>query len=208
MAELSTITVLTTANLKGDLSLLPRLFTLIQQERRASSGLVLLFDLGDTCALEAWICHATQGRAPFLVLDGMGYDAAVIGGPEQVPIPPSSLGRLAGQMVMPFAIWNRVLRLAKRGITFHLAPGNPPLPEISPVIRVDRSTAALPGVGESSLMLGDVSPEHLARVDLSWPEWTVQAAKLVPVQPNTPPDPTILTLVEFVENEARGYADL
>lgn len=207
MAEPLSITLLATANLHGNLALLPRLFTLIQHERRTSSGLVWLFDLGDTCALDAWICHATQGRAPFLVLDGMGYDAAVIGGPEQVPIPPSALRQLAGQISLSFAVWNRVLRLTKRGITIHLTPGNPPLPDTGPVIRVDRSTAVLPVVGAASLTLGDVPPGHLARVDLSWPEWRVLSAQLIPVLPTTPPDPTVLGLVEFVEDEARGLPE-
>ncbi|MEW6578797.1 MAG: hypothetical protein AB1435_06335, partial [Chloroflexota bacterium] len=86
-----TVTFLATAHLSGELRLLPRLFTLIHRERRSAQGPVVLLDLGDTCAVEAWVCRATLGRAPFLVLDSMGYDGAVIGGPEQVPIPPSSL---------------------------------------------------------------------------------------------------------------------
>ena len=97
MAEFEHVTLLYTANLQGELTLLPRLFTLIQQERRAATGPTLLLDLGDSCALSAWVCQATHGRAPFLVLDSMGYDAALIGGPERVPIPPSALRRLVAE---------------------------------------------------------------------------------------------------------------
>ena len=77
------MTLLYTAHLAGEIALLPRLFTLIGQERRAAAGPVILLDMGDTCAVESWVCRATQGRAPFLVLDSMGYDAALIGLEQQ-----------------------------------------------------------------------------------------------------------------------------
>jgi 2',3'-cyclic-nucleotide 2'-phosphodiesterase (5'-nucleotidase family) len=206
LTDLSTVTLLYTANLRGDLALLPRLFTMIQHERRASEGLVLLLDLGDTCSVESWVCQATQGRAPFLVLDGMGYDAVLIGGPEKVPIPPPSLRMVAASMVMAVVVWNRARPLTRRGITVTIAPGAAPLPDRSPAIRVDRSTQALPDAHDPVVTLGDVAHGHLARVDLAWPEWTVQAARLLAVSPDVPADPTIAALVEFVESEARHYA--
>jgi hypothetical protein len=206
LTDSSTVTLLYTANLRGDLALLPRLFTLIQHERRASGGPVLLLDLGDTCSVESWVCRATQGRAPFLVLDGMGYDAVLIGGPERVPIPPPSLRVLAANMVMAVVVWNRARSLTKRGITLTIAPGNAPPPDTSPAIRVDRSTHALPEAHDPVVTLGDVAHGHLARVDLAWPEWTVQSARLLAVSPDVPADPTIAALVEFVESEARDYA--
>jgi len=205
LTDFSTVTLLYTANLWGDLALLPRLFTLIQAERRASGGLVLLLDLGDTCSLESWVCRATQGRAPFLVLDGMGYDAVLIGGPEKVPIPLPSLRVLAASMVMAVVVWNRARPLSKRGLTLTIAPGAAALPNTGPVIRVDRSTDSLPEVDAPVVTLGDVAHGHLARVDLAWPEWTVRAAHLLAVSPAVHADPTIAALVEFVESEARHY---
>ncbi len=92
------LTLLYTANLRGDVALLPRLFSLIRREQRAADAPALLIDLGDTCAVESWLCRATMGRAPVLVLDSMGYDGVVIGGPERAPIPPSALRRLAGEV--------------------------------------------------------------------------------------------------------------
>lgn len=207
MTDPSTVTLLYTANLKGELTLLPRLFTLIQRERRVSGGLVLLLDLGDTCSLESWVCRATQGRAPFLVLDGMGYDAALIGGPEKVPIPPSSLRKLAGSLLMDVVVWNRARALTRRGITLTIAPGDAPLPDGGPAIRVDRSTEALPGIHEPGVTLGDVAHGVLARVDLAWPEWTAQSARTLAVSPEVSPDPTVAALVEFVESEARHAPD-
>jgi hypothetical protein len=200
------VTLLYTAHLAGEITLLPRLFTLISQERRAAAGPVILLDLGDTGAAESWICQATQGRAPFLVLDSMGYDAALIGGPEAVPIPPSSLRQLLGKLIMPVIVWNRARTITKQGITVTLAPGRAPLPDQGPIIRIDRSTAALPDFGASGLTVGDVAQGHLARVDMAWPEWTVQSARVIELEPGTPVDPTVAAVVELVENEARFYA--
>jgi 2',3'-cyclic-nucleotide 2'-phosphodiesterase (5'-nucleotidase family) len=207
LAEFSTVTLLYTARLHGNLGLLPSLFTLIQRERRSAQGPVFLLDLGDTCSSESWICRATYGRAPFLVLDGMGYDAAVIGGPERVPIPPPSLRRLVGQMIMPLLIWNRMLRLTRRGITIAVAAGNAPLPDGEPGIRIARVSSPLATEGDTGIILGDVPQGHLARVDINWPAWTVEGVRLLDVSPEIPPDPTVAALVEFVEDEAQSYGD-
>jgi hypothetical protein len=98
--------------------------------------------------------------------------------------------------------------VTKQGITVTIAPGNAPLPDQGPAIRIDRSAAALPDTLPDAhspvpvLTLGDVAQGHLARVDMSWPGWTVQSARLVHVEPNTPVDPTIAAVVELVETEA------
>ncbi|MCZ7540767.1 MAG: hypothetical protein M5U29_12825 [Anaerolineae bacterium] len=201
-----TVTFLATAHLSGELGLLPRLFTLIHRERRSAQGPVVLLDLGDTCAVQSWACRATLGRAPFLVLDSMGYDGAVIGGPEQAPIPPSSLRLLAGQMIMPVIIWNRPRTLTRRGVTFTVAPGDAVAPPVLPALLIDRSTAALPLPGSSPPILGDVAQGCLLRVDVAWPAWTVRETRLLALSDETPPDPTIAAIVTLVEDEARQLA--
>ncbi len=206
MAEFAHVTLLYTANLQGELALLPRLFTLIEQERRAAQGPVFLLDLGDSCALSAWACQATHGRAPFLVFDSMGYDAALIGGPERVPIPPDALRRLVAHLVMPIAVWNRARTLQKHGVTLTLAPGNAPAPPNTPCVRVDRSRPTLPPIGERVALLGDVPQGELARVTMSWPAWQVQATARRALRPQTPPHPSIAAVVELVEEEARAYS--
>jgi hypothetical protein len=203
---IASVTLLATAHLHGDLARLPRLFTLIQRERAAAGGVSFLLDLGDSCALDVWLCRATQGRAPLMVLDAMGYDAALVGGPEAVPIPVPSLLRLRELITMPVIPWGRAASLTRKGITLGLATGEAVLPGDRPGFRVDRSSDALPESGAATVMLGDVPPGHLARVDVAWPDWTVTAARLVALAPDTPPDPTILATVEFVQDEARDYA--
>lgn len=204
MTGISTVTLLYTANIRGKLDLLPRLFTLIQREQQQATGPVFLLDLGDTCTPDAWICRATEGRAPFLALDGMGYDAALIGAREQVPIPPASLQRLSDSMIMSVIIWQREKTLTKREITLTVAPGMPP-PDQPGVIQIDRSTDAQPAVGTTQPVLGDVAQGHLARVDLNWPDWTVTANRVIAITDATPADPTITAVVELVETEAHHY---
>lgn len=204
----ATITFLATAHIAGQLSLLPRLFTLIRQERRQAPGPVVLLDLGDTCAAGAWICQVTLGRAPFLVLDSMGYDAAIIGGPETAPIPPSSLRLLVDQMLMPVVIWNRPRTLTRRGITFTLAPGTSATSTPAPAtLVVDRTSPMPPKIGDPPV-LGDVAQGHLACVEVAWPAWKVRAARLLALDADIPPDPTIAAVVALVESEARQFAHL
>lgn len=205
MADPSCVTLLYTANLAGELALLPRLFTLIQQERRAADGPAILLDLGDTGSVESWVCRATQGRAPFLVLDSMGYDGAIIGGPEQTPIPLSALRHLLGQMIMPVILWNRPFLLTKQGVSLTLAPGHAPLPDQGLAIRIDRSARTLPAANDAAPVLGDVAQGVLARVDLRWPDGIVQAARWISLDADTPADPTTAAVVELVESEARQY---
>ena len=201
----ATLTLLVTANLRGDLHLLPRLFTLIEYEKRSIGGVSVLLDLGDTCRADSWICQTTRGRAPLLVLDSMGYDGAIIGGPEQAPIPVDSLQRLAGQIAMPIFIWNRPRRLIKRRVAFTVAPGTS-LPESTePVLSIDRTRSTFPANGAMPV-LPDVPQGALLRVDVAWPDWIVEHVRLYPVSEATPPDSTIAAVVELVTNEARLHA--
>src|SRR5688572_24616875 len=86
----SPITLLYTHNLRGDLSLLPRLHTFIKQLKalevddeddvmlclvQPQTRRTLLIDLGGSCAPDVWHCAVTGGRSMLMVLDAMGYAA-------------------------------------------------------------------------------------------------------------------------------------
>lgn len=89
----ASLTVLYTGNLRGDLALLPRMYSFIKQLRAHYSeeavtlceddpapanptGKVLLLDLGNSCTPDVWHCAVTGGRSTLVVLDSMGYAAA------------------------------------------------------------------------------------------------------------------------------------
>ncbi len=91
MEEPLKLTVLYTYGLRGDLDVLPRLYTLIRQLRALNSqeavkvchddpappiGRILLLDLGDSCAPDVWHCAVSGGLSMPLAFDGMGYHAA------------------------------------------------------------------------------------------------------------------------------------
>lgn len=88
------LNLLVTANIRGDLELLPRLYSFMRTLRQgmarhapiapspdANYGVpTILVDLGQSCVPEVWHCEVTQGRSTLLVLDAMGYDAVNVTG--------------------------------------------------------------------------------------------------------------------------------
>src|SRR5689334_10902814 len=89
------LTILYTANIRGDLELLPRLYTLIRQLKAQPivdedevmlcaieplARRTLLLDLGNSCAPDVWHCVETEGRSTLLVMDAMGYHATNVSG--------------------------------------------------------------------------------------------------------------------------------
>jgi hypothetical protein len=202
----SQLTLLYTAHLADHLAALPRLFTLIQSERRAAPGPVFVLDLGDSCSPQSWICRATQGRAGLMILDGMGFDAAVIGGRERVPIPAASLQRLRDRLVMPLIEWHTLRELSKRDVRLAIVTGDAALPPGMHGFRVDRTKTGLARGGDGEVVVGDVPGGALGRVIVTWPAWTVESADVLELPGETPPDPTIAAIMELVEHEARLFA--
>lgn len=78
--QVDKLTILYTAKIRGDLTLLPRLYTFLQKLKAEAQHPVLLLDLGESCVDDVWHCAATGGRSTLVVLDGMGYHAANVTG--------------------------------------------------------------------------------------------------------------------------------
>ena len=74
------LTLLYSANIAGDLALLPRLYTFLRQLQPPERQHTLLLDLGRSCSADIPHCRETGGRSTLIVLDGMGYHAANIAG--------------------------------------------------------------------------------------------------------------------------------
>ena len=58
-----------TSHLRGDLDLLPRLYTFLAGLQRRRAGRTLKVDAGYACDVSAWHCAQTGGRSALLVLD-------------------------------------------------------------------------------------------------------------------------------------------
>ncbi len=98
------LTILHFNDLHGRLEQLPRLFTLIRQERaeaEAAGRRVLVLDGGDSSDRARWESDVTKGRANFAVLEAMGVQATVIGNGEALHWGRGALGRLAGSVGFP-----------------------------------------------------------------------------------------------------------
>jgi hypothetical protein len=67
-----------TANSGGDMAYFPRLHTALRNLR--SEIPTLLIDTGRAWNDQIWLCQATENRAPYLVLDAIGYQAAFADG--------------------------------------------------------------------------------------------------------------------------------
>lgn len=91
---MSALTVLYTAQLRGQLDLLPRLFSLMQAVRGATVGPALLIDLGDSCDPQVRECAATGGRATLFVLEAMGYDGACLSQADSARLTDDALHKL------------------------------------------------------------------------------------------------------------------
>lgn len=76
-----TLTILHTANLQARFDQMTRLGTLIQRERAAANAeqrQVLLLDAGGSSTKDIWQSDVTQGRANYLLLEALGYDATLL----------------------------------------------------------------------------------------------------------------------------------
>ena len=190
------------AGIGGDLALLPRMFTLIQQLRARANQPALLLDLGGTCADSVWHCGATGGRSALIVLDGMGYHAANV----ESALDAENRAKLAGQVTM-------ALVDAARSWTYQVPPVIDPsiLITVRPQQRAARlqivlTPAAETRIDASVLWLREVGAGHIGEVavDLRG-EPRILSATVHTMPADTPSNPSIAGAVEFVEAEARLF---
>jgi 5'-nucleotidase len=105
------LTLLHFNDLHGRLDQLPRLFTLIQRERRAAQAAgrqVLLLDGGDSSDRQQWASAVTQGRANFSLLEAMGVQASVVGNAESLIWGRAALAKLVAAVNFPVLAANLV----------------------------------------------------------------------------------------------------
>ncbi len=192
-----------TAGIAGDLALLPRLHTFLQRLKAAEGQGALLLDLGGSCADSVWHCRATGGRSALIVLDGMGYHAANVEG----ALDAVSRARLTGQVTLGLVD-------AGRDWSYHAPPVSDPgiIVALHPRERAARLQIALRPAEETRLdgkilSLAAVKSGQVGEVvvDLRGAP-RLLAATVHEMPPDTPPNPSIAGAVEFVEAEARLFA--
>jgi hypothetical protein len=205
-----------TVALKGDMALLPRLFTFLNRERSAVQGISLLVDMGCACAPEAWICRATDGRAMLVAMDGMGYDAFHIGARDPLYQTPHIVEQMQRLIVTRFAAGPWSALIERQGVRIGLVNGAQmarAAAELSTADLLiglrytDQTTVEIAQRAPQRQLLFDCGDSSsIGRLDLkvlpTAPYLEVISQRALTLPEDTPPDPTISSVVDFVQSEA------
>jgi hypothetical protein len=160
----------------------------------------LVFDLGGSCAPEAWHCQATQGRSTLIALDAMGYAAAHVQG----SLTPESRARLTENYLnmalvddehpwFDGAVWAWTDR---------------PQSDIgSGSLHIDLNGCQVTRLDGRRLQLASVHKGQVgvAQVSSSSGHLILMGHAILDLPPDTPPDPTIAAAIAFIQSEARQY---
>ncbi len=196
------LSLLYSANLRGDIALLPQLFTFMQRLKSGAGPGSLILDLGKACDSAAPHCRQTGGRSMLIALDGMGCHAANIEG----ALDPRDRALLEKQVTMA---------LVDRANDWHYRP--PPLedtsirlalrPNSAPArLQICLTPAERTRMDGNVLFLRDVCAGQVGTVSLDLrrsPRLTDSAIHDLP--PDMPPNPSIAGAIEFIESEARLF---
>ncbi len=189
------LAVLYTANLRGDLDLLPRLFTFLRELRARAEGVaVLLVDLGGSCAPEIWHCAVTGGRSMLIALDGMGYHAASVAD----TLAPGMRGRMSDltQMALVDPEHPYAHSAAVQVVSGDAAAQATAAPL---VVRLDPAPAT--ASDGRVLRLASVARGQVGRAILE--DGKLAACDVLDLPDAASPDPTIAGVVDFIVSEAR-----
>lgn len=119
------LTILHTNDIHGRLEQMLQLATLIQWEKAAllQGAHVLLLDAGDSSERSTWESDVTKGRANFVLLEAMGYQATTLGNSEAMQWGREALARLVKSVHLPVLAANLLDRqtgeLAVPGLQTH-----------------------------------------------------------------------------------------
>ena len=195
--------LLYTANIAGDLALLPRLYTFLRRLQPPARQQTLLLDLGGSCSADIPHCRETGGRSTLIALDGMGYHAANIAGALERENRAKLAEIVTLGLVDETADW--VCRLppgrdARVRATLRPRSGSA---RLQIVLKPAESTR----VAGNAVYLRAVEASHVgeALIELGGAPALLRA-RVHEMPPDTPPNPSIAGAVEFVEAEARLLA--
>ena len=195
------LSLLYSANLRGDIALLPQLFTFMQR-LKPEEGPCLILDLGNACDDAAPHCRQTGGRSMLIALDGMGYHAANIAGALDARNRKLVDKQVTMALVDDANDWRyRLPPLEDTGIWLTLKP-NSRSARLQICLGPDERTR----LDGNVLFLRDVCAGQVGTVSVDLrrsPRVTDSAIHDLP--PDTPPNPSIAGAIEFIESEARLF---
>ncbi len=206
------LTILYSYGLRGDLEVLPKLYSFLRQleahyreevvqvcslDPAQAPDRMLLLDLGDSCAADVWHCEVTGGRSTLVVLDGMGYDAA------RVEAAAVKRDRMGGGVQIALVDGENPCEIEDVAITAEADQGGLQIRPYSLEIvlapadetRLDGSVLRLAAING-----GQVGAARLRRIV---GRWSLTSHEIHDLPRRVLPDPTISASVEFVISEAR-----
>ena len=216
LEQVTTVTLIYTAALQGQIALLPTLFTRIKQERHPDQ-MSLLVDLGRSCAPDTWICEATEGRGMLVAMDAMGYDAFHIGPQDALYTQPALVQQIRQIIATPLAAGPWLGKVTRKGLSFVFANAAALTPrtdtaDLTIGLRLSNQPRLdiTPDTTQRILWLDGGMPARtplIGRVDVylspDAPYIEIIDHRLLDLPDGLPPDPTISGAIEFVESEAR-----
>lgn len=215
--------ILYTANLRGNIELLPRLHTFMRQLKSMPlddenevmlcalepvQTRWLLLDLGQACEPTVWHCAATAGRSMLIALDAMGYQAANVDG----MLTAESRARLRGNLMSMALVdaenaWQEgdVVVMSRGGLqTGRLQTGGL---ETRPYLQVELLPSSVTRIEGRTLRLAEVQAGQVGQALVSWAAGSPQlmSAAIHDLPTSALPDPTISGTVDFILGEARHF---
>lgn len=194
------LNLLYTANLRGNIALLPRMYTFLRGLQQAS-GRTLLLDAGNACADEIWHCQLTGGRSMLLVMDAMGYQAVNIGSFLTAASRAKLVqNRMAMALLAAGDVWEQ------EGVLVTVEDQAVAQPH---QLHIILSGTAQTAMAHHQLQLAAVEEGQVGIVQIGSAgdngRLTITAAEVRTMPASTLPDPTITATVDFVLSEARYY---
>lgn len=191
------LNLLYSCDLRGDLALLPRLYSLIARLKSGTDAPTLLLDLGNACSDAAWHCRETGGRSMLIALDAMGCDAANAAG-----MAAEERELLRGQVTVALidekTQWRRDIGGKRIGLALS------PRADADLTICLARSSRT--ELNGSILRLRRVKGAELGQavIDISASPRIVSSTTHA-VTRDLPQNPSIAAAVSFIESEARLF---
>ena len=200
----ASLRLLYSANIAGDLWLLPRLYSFMQQLKAAAPHKTLLLDLGGSCSDSAWHCRATNNRSTLIALDGMGYHAANVEG----ALDAKNRDKLAEQVTLALVDGENPWRVRIEGVAAPIVFGIGAL-EAHAGLRISLDAAESTRLDAGMLRLESVGAGQVGSVSIALRgEPRMVSARVHDMPAGTQPNASIAGVVEFVEAEARYYFDM
>ncbi len=211
---MNSLHILYTANLRGNMELLPRLQAFLRQLKalpldegddvmicavQPIAHRTILLDLGESCSPDIWHCAATNGRSMLMGLDALGYLAAQVGNNLDAETRARMRDNLMGMALID------AKHPYEDNDVFITADATPV--KTSGSLQIALTPAArthLQGnmLHLASVQAGQVGAVHVGSVD-NRPK--IQAHTLFDLPPTIAPDPTIAGTVDFILSEARHF---